>query len=186
MPSSSNKQKDIFTIDIQKYAHLFKEMQVPAKTVLLREGEVSKKAYYITKGCLRLWFNNNGKDITFQFFFENEAVSSVESFRSGSPSLFNIETIEPSTLLVITQKNYAQMTAGIPGYDKFLLDILYGRLNHYAALFLSRIKDNPQKRYTDLLKNSPHIIKRVPQHYIASYLGITPVSLSRIRNKMQR
>jgi hypothetical protein len=53
----------------------------------------------------------------------------------------------------------------------------------YQKLFLSRIKDNPQKRYEDLLEHYPQILQRVPQHYIASYLGITPVSLSRIRNR---
>lgn len=57
------------------------------------------------------------------------------------------------------------------------------RMGNYAKLFLSRIKDNPRKRYDELLKNNPEIIQRIPQHYIASYLGITPISLSRIRNK---
>jgi len=61
--------------------------------------------------------------------------------------------------------------------------ILFQRMGNYARLFLSRIKDNPQKRYEDLLKNHPEIIRRIPQHYIASYLGITSVSLSRIKNK---
>ncbi|HRV32669.1 MAG TPA: Crp/Fnr family transcriptional regulator, partial [Candidatus Paceibacterota bacterium] len=60
---------------------------------------------------------------------------------------------------------------------------LFKRFINYAELFLSRIKDSPKERYEDLVKNYPDIIKRVPQHYIASYLGITPVSLSRIRNK---
>jgi CRP-like cAMP-binding protein len=72
----------------------FTEMHVPARTILLREGEVARQAYYIRQGCLRLWFNDNGKDITFQFFFENQGVSSIESFRTGRPSLFNLETIE--------------------------------------------------------------------------------------------
>lgn len=83
--------------DIQwaRFKHLFNRQEIPAKTVLLNEGEVSKKAYYIEKGCLRVWFNNNGKDVTVQFFFEGEGVSSIESFQSGQPSLFTIESIEP-------------------------------------------------------------------------------------------
>ena len=185
MATSANNNKHDFSIDMEKYQHLFKEMDVPAKTTLLREGEVAKKAYYIIKGCLRLWFNNNGRDITFQFFFENEGISSVESFRSGEPSQFSIESIEPCKVLVITRKNFDLMVKSIPGYEQFMQDILFERLKHYSKLFLSRIRDNPPKRYADLLKNSPHVIQRVPQHYIASYLGITPVSLSRIRNKMQ-
>ena len=62
------------------YVSYYHRIEVPAGTILLKEGEISKKAFMIEKGCLRLWFNNNGKDITFQFFFENEVVSSGESF----------------------------------------------------------------------------------------------------------
>jgi hypothetical protein len=60
---------------------------------------------------------------------------------------------------------------------------MYQRFRNYSNLFLSRIKDTPRERYEDLILNHPEIIKRVPQHYIASYLGITPTSLSRIRNR---
>jgi len=173
-------------VNWEDYSHLFREMSIPAKTLLLREGEISRKAYFIKKGCIRLWFNSNGKDITFQFFFENEAISSIESFRSGQPSVFSIETIEPSEVLMITKKNFDLFMNEVPGYKEYVQDILFQRLAHYSKLFLSRIRDNPQKRYADLLKNYPHIVQRVPQHYIASYLGITPVSLSRIRNKIHR
>lgn len=170
-------------INLEDYQDLFKEQKIAAKTILLREGEVSKKAYFIREGCLRLWFNNNGKDVTLQFFFENEAVSSVESFRLGKPSLFTLESIEPSTVLVITRKNYEIFEKEVPGYKDYMLEILFQRVAHYSQLFLSRIRDSPQKRYLDLLKTHPRIIQRVPQQYIASYLGITAVSLSRIRRR---
>jgi CRP-like cAMP-binding protein len=62
-------------------------------------------------------------------------------------------------------------------------DLMFQRFKNYSQLFLSQIKDTPQERYEDLINNHPEIIKRVPQHYIASYLGITPISLSRIRNR---
>ena len=62
------------------YVNCFKRIEVPAKTILLKEGEISKKMFLIEKGCIRVWYNNNGKDITSQFFFENEMVSSIESF----------------------------------------------------------------------------------------------------------
>src|SRR6185312_610507 len=171
-------------IDWEKYRHLFKELIVPAKTMLLHEGDVSKYAYFIKEGCLRLWFNNKGKDITFQFFFENEGVSSMESFRGGEPSLFSIESIEPSTVYAISKKNFEKIFMNDPKYSAFIQETVYKRLAYYSRLFMSYIKNTPEERYRDLLKNSPHIIKRVPQHYIASYLGITSVSLSRIRNRV--
>ncbi len=166
-----------------EFEHLFKREQFPSKTTLLKEGEVSKKAYYIEKGCARLWFNNDGKDITFQFFFEGEGVSSVESFRTSQPSLFSIETIESCTMFCISKKDFQTILDSSPDIKNYIEENSFQRLIFYQKLFLSRIKDNPQKRYEELLKNYPQILQRVPQHYIASYLGITPVSLSRIRNR---
>src|ERR1700741_352771 len=113
-----------FTIDWEKYGHLIKEKTVAAKTILLNEGDVSRSAYFIKQGCLRLWFNNKGKDITFQFFFENEAVSSVESFRSGEPSLFSIESIEPTTVYVISKKSFQQIFANNPVYAPLLQETM--------------------------------------------------------------
>ncbi len=68
--SCSEMKTPGINIDWEKYSHLFKEVDIPAKTILLNEGEVSKYGYFIKKGCLRLWFDNKGKDVTFQFFFE--------------------------------------------------------------------------------------------------------------------
>lgn len=167
----------------QAFQHPLTEIDVPARTLLLREGEVSRQAYQILRGCLRLWFNDNGRDITFQFFFEGQGVSSMESFRTGRPSLFNMETVEPCKLRVITKVDFDKMLAEAPGFKELIEASVYQRLDHYTALFLSRIRDTPQQRYMDLVDRHPEIIRRVPQHYIASYLGITPVSLSRIRNK---
>lgn len=171
------------TAEWNRFGHLFKRQEIPAKTVLLREGEVSKKAFYIEQGCIRLFFNNNGKDITFQFFFEGEGVSSVESFRTNQPSLFTIESIEPCIIHSISKKDFQTILDNSPAIKQQVEEQIFQRMVFYQKLFLSRIKDNPQKRYEELLKHYPKILQRVPQHYIASYLGITPVSLSRIRNR---
>lgn len=166
-----------------KFGHLFKRKEIPAKTILLREGEISKNGFYIEQGCIRLFFNNNGKDITFQFFFEGEGVSSVESFRTDQPSLFSIESIEPSIIHTVSKKDFQKILETSPTIKQQVEDITVKRLFFYQRLFLSRIKDSPKKRYQELLANNPKLLQRVPQHYIASYLGITPVSLSRIRNR---
>lgn len=167
-----------------KIKSCIKEIEVDSKTTLLCEGEISNKMYFIKKGCLRLAYNHKGKDITFQFFFENEAVSSFESFRTGQPSQFSIESIEPSTLLVLRKKDFENLTQEFPEMKSMMQEIMIMRLSRYTKLFLSFIKDTPKERYIELLNNNPQIIQRVPQHYIASYLGITPVSLSRIRKKL--
>ena len=185
MPKSQNSRPVAEPIiDWETYGHLFKELTVPAKTILLHEGDVSKYGYFIKEGCIRLWFDNKGKDVTFQFFFENEGVSSIESFRSGEPSLFSIETIEASVLYVISKKNFNTIFMDNPEYRTYMQDIIFKRLSHYSRLFMSYIKNSPEERYRELLEGNQQIIRRVPQHYIASYLGITSVSLSRIRNRV--
>jgi len=166
-----------------KFSHFFKRQKIPAKTTLLQEGQISKTAYFIEKGCLRTWLNDNGKDITLQFFFEGEGVSSIESFKTNQPSLYSIESIEPSIIRSISKKDFLFILDNSPTIKSEMDELMFKRLILYQQLFLSRIKDNPQKRYEELLKQRPDVLQRVPQHYIASYLGITPVSLSRIRNK---
>ncbi len=167
----------------EKYKHMFKELRVPENTIILHEGDISKNVYFIRKGCLRMWFNKDGKDVTFQFFFENQAVASIESFWNKTPSMVNLEAIESSVLFGINKKNFETLLNEVPGMKDGFLEIALRRMKNYSLLFLSRIKDSPRERYLDLLANNPHIMERVPQHYIASYLGITPVSLSRIKNK---
>jgi CRP-like cAMP-binding protein len=166
-----------------KFKQLFKREEIPARTVLLLEGKTSKKAYYIEQGCIRLCFNSDGKDITFQFFFEGEGVSSIESFLTDQPSLFTIECIEPCIIHSISKKDFFSILATSPPIKQQIEAEIFKRLVFYQKLFLSRIKDNPEKRYAELLEKNPMILQRVPQHYIASFLGITPVSLSRIRNR---
>ncbi|MBB6126544.1 Crp/Fnr family transcriptional regulator [Mucilaginibacter lappiensis] len=173
----------------EKYASFYHRLEVPAKTILLHEGDVSKKAYYIEKGCLRAWFNNKGKDVTFQFFFEQEGVSSIESFRKGIPSPITLESIEPCVLHWIHKKDYNEVMKElntIPEVREQMAALMLDRQINYMSHFMSFIRDTPKERYLNLLKEKPHIVKRIPQHYIASYLGITSVSLSRIRNAINK
>ena len=163
----------------------FVERHIPTKTTLLHEGQISQNIYFIKQGCLRMWFNNNGKDITFQFFFENTMVSSIESFMGRKQSDFSLESIEPSTLVQINHEHFMKLLKLYPSLKDDLQNVLFERMGNYARLFLSRIKNNPQERYYELLREHPEIFTRIPQHYIASFLGITPISLSRIRNKRQ-
>lgn len=167
----------------EKFQGFFIKREIPSKTILLKEGEISNHAHIIKKGCLRQWFNKDGKDITFQFFLENQLVSSIDSFLNNKPSLYTIESIEPSTILSISKNNVETMFQAYPELKNRFQEFIFQRLSNYTQLFLSRIKDSPQERYEELIKNHPEIIKRVPQHYIASFLGITPISLSRIRNR---
>jgi CRP-like cAMP-binding protein len=162
---------------------MLRQQKVPPKTVLLREGDVSKTMFFVEKGCLRTWVNNDGKDITTQFFFEGDSVSAIESFRTGRPSLYSIETLEPCTLQTISQQDFQSALENRPDLRRQFEEHLFKRFFQSQQIIYAYLKNNPQKRYEELIEQYPHIVQRVPQHYIASYLGITSVSLSRIRNR---
>lgn len=169
----------------RKFLRCFRRMEVPAKTLLLQEGEISEHAYYIEKGVVRAWYNNDGKDVTFQFFMENTMFSSLESFRKGLPGMVSFETIEPCILWKISKADADTVLEEV--YEdrelrNMFMDSLFERVFDYMKHFFSFIKDTPKQRYLNLARERPEIIRRIPQHYIASYLGITTVHLSRIKS----
>jgi CRP-like cAMP-binding protein len=162
-------------------------VEAPAKTVLLEEGKISQHYIFIEKGCVRTFFNSNGDDKTVQFFFENEGLSSFDSFINNVPSLFTIETIEPSVIYLLPKQYVTQLMEELsqePDFAQMILQMTARRQMHYINEFVSIIRDTPEQRYQRLLSERPHIIQRVPQHYIASYLGVSKVHLSRIKSKL--
>ncbi len=166
-----------------------KRIDVPAKTVLLKEGTVSGNYIFLEKGCIRAYINNNGVEKTVQFFFENEGLASLESFLENTPSLLTVETIESSIVYLLPKKFVNKLMADLgsePGFVNMIIKMMAERQIHYMNEFVSFIRDTPEQRYLNLLHKKPHIIQRVPQHYIASYLGISRVHLSRIKSALTR
>lgn len=174
---------------LEKYAVYFEKMEVASKTILLEEGKISQHYFYIEKGCVRTFFNNKGEEKTVQFFFENEGLASIESFVNNIPGLFTIETLEPSIVHKLAKQHALQLIEELgeqPKLRHIMLQASIARQTHYANEFVSLIRDTPEERYLNLLTKKPHIVQRVPQHYIASYLGISTVHLSRIKSKIIR
>lgn len=157
--------------------------------MLLHEGDISKRAYIIEKGAIRVYFNHNGDEITSQFFFENQTIASIESFKKSIPSRGSMETIEASTLWWIDKADLDWILdelLEIKTIRTQVMDAVLERTFHYMDHFISFIRDTPEQRYLQLLENAPHVIVRVPQHYIASYLGVSSVHLSRIKAKIAK
>jgi CRP-like cAMP-binding protein len=174
---------------LDKYLPLQERLEVPAKTCLLEEGKRSQHYIYIEKGCLRAYFSKNGEDKTAQFFFEEDGLASFDSFINNVPSPFTIETIEPCILQLLDREHFIRLLSDLDNEPHFLLNILQlmsKRQLHYMSEFVSVLKDSPEERYQHLLKEKPHFIRRIPQHYIASYLGVSTVHLSRIKRKLAK
>ena len=149
--------------------HLLTPIAAPAHTQLLTEGDISTTIYIVVSGALRLWQAGERQEITFQFFFDNEIVSSFESFYLNQPSDCSLEALEDSQLLKLSKADF---------------ELLCQRFITYRGRMLKQLQQSPLERYQDLLENEPELIERVPLHEIASYIGITPVSLSRIRKRL--
>jgi CRP/FNR family transcriptional regulator, anaerobic regulatory protein len=151
---------------------------------LLREGEVCDQVSFINKGSFRVSASIKDKEVSHFFFFENEYATDYESFLTRTPTRENIQAMEDSEVMNLNYKNMQVLYEKIPAWQK------YGRLiGEYAFLMSSqRVKElfyySPEELYLKLMKERPKIIERVPQQYIASYLGIQPESLSRIRKRL--
>lgn len=184
MATLGNISKILSSVNLSSNA--LSELSFPAKSIILEEGKVADKLYYVRSGCLRLAFNNDGKNVTFQFFFPGDIVASFDSLHNGSPSLFTLESIEPSELLAIDGKELRTIIRTNDAIRDEYENLLAERFHAYQQMFLSQIRNTPQQRYEELLDHNPEIVRRIPQHYIATYLGITPVSLSRIRARLRR
>ncbi len=161
--------------------------EIPDRSVLLREGEIAHKLYIIVQGCLRAYFTKeDGTEITSQFFFEGQMVASFESALTGKPSRIYIEAIEPASLFYISITNLKKILSGEERLREHFNQVVRDRLVYYMNLYSSFILDSPEERYKALLRDNPRLLERVPQQYIASFLGITPVSLSRIKGRLKR
>lgn len=139
------KLTTIILNELKEFNHFFKEQEIPAKTILLHEGQISKTMFFIEKGCLRTWINNDGKEITTQFFFEGDGVSSIESFRTNQPSLYSIESLEPCILKTLSQKDFQIVLESSPELRKKLEDHLFRRLFQSQQLLYSFLKNKPKK-----------------------------------------
>ncbi|MDJ1470600.1 Crp/Fnr family transcriptional regulator [Cytophagaceae bacterium DM2B3-1] len=159
--------------------------KIPRKGAFSKEGEMEDKIALVLKGSFRQFYTKDGEEKTTYFYFENHLMSSYISILQNQPSLLTIEALEDSEVLCFSAQTLQNLYTNYPVYQ------IFGRkLAEYLAVGLeirmvSLLMDSPEERYIGLLKsNKKKILERIPQHYIASYLGITPVSLSRIRNRI--
>ena len=152
-------------------------------TILLKEGTICKECYAVIRGCVREYYIKNGLDMTTAFFTESQSVNSFSSYTNQVPSKHFLECSEDSLLTVGNQSLVDQMCERIPRLTEFIkneVEKAAGELQERMASFMT---STPEERFTDLMKNNPGLMNRVPQHQIASYLGVTPESLSRIKKR---
>ena len=154
---------------------------------LAESGRIADEVGFVVEGMLRHYYTRDGEEKTTYFYFENHLVASYISCITGNPSLLTIQALGNCTLIVFPYAAFRQLTEQNMTWQKF------GRLlAEYLAIGLEErmvglLTLSPEERYLELIKsNKVKILERIPQHYIANYLGLTPVSLSRIRNRVMK
>lgn len=151
---------------------------------LLREGEVSAKSYSIVSGCVRQYYLVDGEEKTTFFYTENQSIFSPNSTLERIPAKYYLSCVEYTTLSILTLENQQEMYKRFPILESMSRMSLQEELNNYQEMLATYITTNPEERYLNLLKFRPELLNRVPQYQLASYLGVTPESLSRIRKRI--
>jgi CRP-like cAMP-binding protein len=174
----------------RKYPEIFRELPVVGVergTVLVRPGQKSNYAYYVVSGCLRSYIvDSKGKEHIYQFAPEDWIVSDLELYRNNGLAVLTIDAIENSEVKLINTSALFQISYGEP---KLIEDVLAKFQNRIYALqnrVLQLLSHTAEERYLQFLKTYPDLHNRVPLKMIASYLGLTPESLSRVRKEMTK
>lgn len=170
----------------QLFASHIKFITLKKKQHFAQEGKICDHIAYILRGSARYYHIKDGEDITGYFSFEREFTSSYKSFLTQQPSLVYIQALEETELIAISyadmQKMYAHPVLAYK-MERFGRMVAEFYLLCYEDRVTSFVTQTPEERYNKLLETGREILQRIPQHYIANFLGITPVSLSRIRRR---
>ena len=135
---------------------------------------------------MRLYYEKDGADISAYFFTEGSFAGAYDSFISQRPSRHFIEAIEPCQVVAISYQNLQQSLVDFPPMNGFVRKVMDERFISLHQLYTSLILDSPEERYLNLINTRPDLINRIPQHQIATFLGVTSVSLSRIKKRVAK
>ncbi|TBM99393.1 Crp/Fnr family transcriptional regulator [Hyunsoonleella flava] len=154
------------------------------KEVIVKEGATSNYVYFVNDGILRSYYLKDGEEVTTQFYFPNSYCSSYSSFLTQSKGRINIECLSDVELLALSYENVQRMYKSSTAFNTFgrrISEFLYIDFYKRSSSFLL---DDAKTRYLTLLKERPEILKSIPNYMIASYIGITPESLSRLKKQL--
>jgi len=184
--SISNKHLKFTDDCIEDFVACANLLEVDKATKIVSEGQYSDKTYFIAKGSLRAFYIKDGKDISDWFAFENDFINSINSFFLNIPSPHFIETIEPSVLLEISREDVQMLSDKYREFDRLEKLMVTKTMLQLQQRIVSMQFETAHQKYANLIIVRPNITLRVPLMHIASYLGITLETLSRIRNPKNR
>ena len=165
--------------------NFFVPKKLRKKQYLLQEGDVCKNIAFISKGLLRTYnVDDKGDEHISVFGWEGWWLSDFNSFLTGAPAVFNIDAIENTEMLLLSKTKYEEITLAIPIMDRYFRILYQNSIVTKERRLMSSITDTAEEKYLRLKESTPEIIERIPQNLIASYLGLVPETLSRIKKNI--
>lgn len=171
-------------IDFAQVDLHLKQQEIAKGEYLFREGEICQFIGFIIKGCFRIFILKDDKEITFDFFMENRPIADYESYFRKQPTRFYLQAIEPSEILILNDaclELLFEKSQNGQRLQRLVVETLFFR---FRDKLLSLYMDEPEERYRNLLQTEPALLQRIPQYYLASYVGIEPESLSRLKKRI--
>lgn len=173
--------------ELDAFLALMGEREVTKKEQILREGQYGQQMYFVTSGVFYMYHTDDtGEKHVLQLAFEDYWVGDLYSFFSDKPSRYTVESLEPASLLTLSRSNFEVACQQIPKFERFFRILLQNAYVASQHRLTQNISEEAEARYLNLLNRHPQLLQRVPQYLVASYLGIKPQSLSRIRKQLAK
>lgn len=159
-------------------------VEVKKKKFILKADEICKANYFVSKGCMRLYFiNRNGQEQITQFGLENWWITDYSSLETGKPSIYYLQAIEDSELISLSKKTLEDLLFKVPKLERYFR-IIFQKAHTASMRRFEYMRDQTdEERYQQFVSLFPGFVQRIPQYMLASYLGFTPQFLSKIRGK---
>lgn len=155
-------------------------------TILLKEGQISKESYQNLSGLVRKYYIIDGNEVTTNFYEEGTSIASFTSLHEKTPAKHYFECIEDSKLAVLNKDKELELIEKVPQYETLCRTSVEKDLGKEQDSLATYLISSPEQRYLSLLNNKPKLLNRVPLYYLASYIGVKPESLSRIRKRIMK
>ena len=152
--------------------------------IIFTEGNVSDEIYFVTKGCVRLFYNVDGTDKTAFFYTEGKFICAGESYTFNIPASENYQAAEQTEIFVFTKSKIDVLLKEVPKFEIIARIATENELITSQKVIASFVTKSAEERYIDLLNTQGELFQRVPQQYIASFLGVSPETLSRIKTRV--
>jgi CRP-like cAMP-binding protein len=187
-PILSNVARHIQLTEQEKkfFTSLLKYRKLRRKQYLIQAGEIVQHEYFVTKGLLRAYtIDNKGQEHIAMFAMEDWWISDLYSFLTNTPATQHIDALEDSEIFSIEKTDLEKLYIEIPKFERFFRILLQNAFVSTQRRVLSSISQTAEEQYYAFIKKYPQLGERIPQHQIASFLGITPETISRIRRQNQ-